>query len=73
MLYQLSKFVLLVALLSAFAASSASAFRKGEGHGFCAVTTEATNCVLRPDGSCVTQNCVKKSPLNCHETYCVHH
>ncbi len=70
MLMRISKVLLLVALLSAFAASSAPAFNKGGDHDFCAVAFEATNCVVRSDGSCYTRNC-ENPAFNCYYSLCL--
>lgn len=70
MFIRIGKVVMLLALLSAFAASSAPVFSRGGDHDFCGYGgLDATNCVLRADGSCYTQKCA--NPLNgCVYSYC---
>jgi hypothetical protein len=69
-LTQLVKFVLLAALLSAFAASSAPVFSRGGDHDFCAFAFSGpTECFTRADGSCYTQKC--DNPSFCSYSYCV--
>jgi len=71
MFTRIAKAVLVVALLSAFAAGSAPAFsRRGDGD-FCWPTGEPTNCLRRADGGCYTQKC--DDPLfNCYYSVCLH-
>jgi hypothetical protein len=73
MLSQVPKVLLLVALLSAFAASSAPVFSQPRGdRDFCAYDgLKPTNCITRADGSCYTQKCADPL-LDCVYSYCAH-